>query len=188
MVPVVRYDACVLYAAPVRDLLMQLALSDLFQARWTDQIHDEWTRNVAANRPDISHASLTRCRELMDEHVPDCLVTNYEALIPTLTLPDLNDRHVLAAAIHGGAGLIVTFNLSDFPRSILRQFDIEAIHPDEFIRRLWDERSDAVLHAMRLHRASLKRPAKSAVEYIATLEECHLPETAARIRRLAAEI
>ena len=35
------YDACVLYPAPLRDLLMHLALTDLFRARWTDQIHDE---------------------------------------------------------------------------------------------------------------------------------------------------
>jgi PIN domain len=180
--PIVLYDACVLYPAPLRDLLMQLALSDLFQARWTDRIHDEWTRNVAANRPDISPASLARCRKLMDEHVPDCLVTEYEALISTLTLPDLDDRHVLAAAIHGGAGLIVTFNLSDFPASVLGQFHIEAIHPDEFIARLWSEHPDAVLQAMRRHRASLKRPAKSAAEYLATLEQYQLPEMAARLR------
>jgi PIN domain len=188
VVPVVLYDACVLYAAPVRDLLMQLALSDLFQARWTDQIHDEWMRNVLANRPDISPASLARCRKLMDEHVPDCLVTGHEALIPTLTLPDVDDRHVLAAAIHGGAGLIITFNLSDFPAAILRPFEIEAIRPDELINRFWDDHSDAVLQAMKLHRASLKKPPKSADEYLATLEQCQLPETAARIRPFALRI
>src|SRR3954464_7940809 len=81
------YDACVLYPAPLRDLLMQLALTGLFQARWTDAIHDEWTRTVLADRPDITPASLARCRRLMDEHVPDCLVLGYEPLIPTLALP-----------------------------------------------------------------------------------------------------
>jgi hypothetical protein len=124
----------------------------------------------------------------MDEHVPDCVVTEYEALIPTLTLPHVDDRHVLAAAIYGGAGIIITFNLSDFPASVLGQFHIEAIHPDEFITRLWDEHSDAVLHAMRLHRASLKNPPKSAAEYLATLEQCQLPDMAARIRPLAVQI
>ena len=188
MVPIVLYDACVLYPAPLRDLLMQLALSNLFQARWTEQIHDEWTRNVAANRPELSPASLARCRKLMDDHVPDCLVTEYEALIPTLTLPDPDDRHVLAAAIHGGAGLIVTFNLSDFPASVLEDFRIEAIHPDEFIVQLLDEQSDAVVQAMKLHRASLTRPAKSVAEYLATFELCRLPETVARLRPLAARI
>jgi hypothetical protein len=167
---------------------MQLALSDLFQARWTDQIHDEWTRNVLANRPDISPASIARCRELMDEHVPDCLVTEYEAIIPTLTLPDVNDRHVLAAAIHGGAGHIVTFNLNDFPATVLERFHIEAVHPDEFIARLCDEHLGGVLRAMRLHRASLKRPPKSANEYLATLEQCRRPETVACLRPHATEL
>ena len=188
MARIVLYDACVLYPAPLRDLLMQLALLDLFQARWTDQIHDEWTRNVLADRPDIRPASLARCRQLMDEHVPDCLVTGYEALIPTLTLPDPDDRHVLAAAIHGGAGVIVTFNLSDFPASVLGQFHIEAVHPDEFIAGLWDESPRPCFEAMRLQRASLKRPPKTAAEYLATLEQCRLPETAARVRPHADEI
>ena len=188
MAQIVLYDACVLYPASLRDLLVRLALSDLFQARWSDEIHDEWTRNVLADRPEISPASLTRCRRLMDLHVPDCLVTGYESLIPTLTLPDADDRHVLAAAIHGGAELIVTFNLSDFPTSILGQFHIEAIHPDEFVSRLWDEQPDSVLEAVRLQRAGLRNPPKSAAEYLVTLEQCRLPETAARLRLFAAQI
>jgi hypothetical protein len=67
---------------------MQLALTDIFQARWTDQIHDEWARSVLADRPGVTAESLARCRRLMDEHVPDCLISGYEAMIPTLTLPD----------------------------------------------------------------------------------------------------
>jgi hypothetical protein len=167
---------------------MQLALSDLFQARWTDQIHDEWTRSVGANRPDITPASLARCRQLMNEHVSDCLVTGYESLIPNLTLPDPDDRHVLAAAIRGVAGSIITFNLSDFPSSILEPFDIEAIHPDEFIVRLWDVHLAGVLEAMRLQRVGLKRPPKTATEYIETLERCRLSDTAARLRSYSDQI
>ena len=188
MAPTVLFDACALYPAPLRDLLMQLALTDLFRARWTDAIHDKWTRNVLANRPDLSPEGLARCRRLMDRHVPDCLVTGYESLIPDLLLPDPDDRHVLAAAIHGAAGLIVTFNLGDFPRSVLGRYRIEAIHPDKFIARLFDEDVDAVLLAARLHRASLKRPPKSADQYLATLERCRLPATAARLGSHATEI
>jgi predicted nucleic acid-binding protein len=179
---IVLYDACVLYPAPLRDLLMQLALADLFQARWTDAIHDEWTRNVLAKRPDIAPASVARCRELMDRHVPECLVTGYEPLISTLTLPDPDDRHILAAAIHGRAEVIVTFNLGDFPTAVLGPHNVEAIHPDEFVGRLWAESVEGVLGAVRLHRASLKRPPKTAAEYLATLEQCGLVETAGRLR------
>lgn len=188
MVPVVLYDACVLYPAPLRDLLMRLALAKVFQARWTDEIHDEWTRNVAANRPDIAPESLARCRRLMNEHVPDSLVLGYGPLISTLNLPDPDDRHVLAAAIHGGARIIVTFNLSDFPAPVLAGFSIEAIHPDEFIANLWDESPDAVLDSVRRQRESLKNPPKTAEELLATLEQCGLPQTAAWLRTREVEL
>lgn len=167
---------------------MRLALTDLFQARWTDQIHDEWIRNVQANRPDLPPASLARCRELMDAHVPDCLVTGYEPFIPTLALPDPDDRHVLAAAVHSGAGSIVTFNLKDFPDSVLSQYEVEAVHPDAFIVGLWEASASLVLGAVRRQRAGLKKPPKTPTEYLATLEQCRLIETVARLGPHAGEI
>src|SRR4051794_35943343 len=113
----------------------------------------------------------------MDEHVPDCLVTGYEPLIPTLVLPDPDDRHVLAAAIQGGAGAVVTFNLGDFPAAALGPYGLEAVHPDEFVVRLFDESPEAVLDAVRRQRAALRRPPKTAAEYLETLDQCRLPET-----------
>jgi hypothetical protein len=89
----VVYDACVLYPAPLRDLLMRLALTDLFRARCTDLIHDEWMRNVLAQRPDLKSEDLERTRSLMNAHVRDGLATRFEHLIPSVELPDPDDRH-----------------------------------------------------------------------------------------------
>lgn len=105
------YDACVLYPAPLRDFLMWLGLSGRFRARWTTQIHDEWKRSLLQNRPDLTSEQLDRTSALMDVAIPDALVTGHESLIPGLTLPDLDDRHVLAAAIRCGASVIVTFGV-----------------------------------------------------------------------------
>ena len=55
----------------------------------------------------------------MNQAVEDCLIEDYEPLIDSLELPDLDDRHVLAAAIRGRADLIVTYNLKDFPEKIM---------------------------------------------------------------------
>lgn len=182
------YDACTLYPAPLRDLLMHLALTDLFRARWTDQIHDEWIRSVLADRPDLKPEQLRRTRSLMDAHVRDCLVTGYEELIEGLTLPDPADRHVLAAAIRGSASVIVTFNLDDFPPEYLDKFGIEAQHPDQFITHLIDLAPAAVCAAAKRHRASLKNPPKAVDEYLGALAKQHLPETVRRLREFEALI
>ncbi len=85
-------DACVFYPAQLRDLLLRVALSDAFKARWTDQIHDEWISSPLRDRPDIASERLSHTRELMNRSVPDCLVTEYEPFIEQLTLPDPDDR------------------------------------------------------------------------------------------------
>lgn len=109
------YDACVLYPAPLRDFLMWLGLSGRFRARWSAEIHDEWKRNLLANRPDLNASQLGRTSDLMDNAIPGALVTGHEDLIAGLQLPDPDDRHVLAAAIRCNASVIVTFNEKDFP-------------------------------------------------------------------------
>jgi len=61
-------DACVLYPAPLRSYLMYLASTGLFRARWSDQIHDEWIRNLLISRPEINPDALQRTRTLMDSN------------------------------------------------------------------------------------------------------------------------
>jgi len=181
----VVYDACVLYPAPLRDLLMHLALSDLYRARWSDMIHDEWTRNVLANRPDLRPEQLERTRQLMNAHIRDSLVTSFEYLIPSIELPDAGDRHVVAAALHCGADLIVTFNLKHFPSDSLQAHKLAAQHPDDFIVDLLDLHPAGVLEAIANHRRTLKNPPKSVEEYLDTLLIQGLTQSVAILRQWA---
>lgn len=182
------YDACVLYPAPIRDLLMWLALTGMFRARWTNLIHEEWIRNVLADRGDLTREQLERTRDLMNRAVPDCLVEGYEDLVAGLAFPDADDRHVLAAAIRAGAGVIVTFNLKDFPRDALQPHGVEAQHPDEFIGHLIDLDANAVCAAVQRQRGSLKRPPKSVEEFLSTPAFAMLPHTLAHLRTVAGRI
>ncbi|GAA4451715.1 PIN domain-containing protein [Novipirellula rosea] len=179
--PVV-YDACVLFPAPLRDLLMQLALTGLFRARWSSRIHDEWTRSVLKVRPDLTVEQLSRTRQLIDSHVLDALVTGFEPLIDALELPDPDDRHVLAAAIRCGADAIVTYNLKDFPDDALSTYVIEAIHPDSFLLSQLDLASSVVPTAVKQTRARLKNPPKSPEEYLGCLGEQRLTQTVSELR------
>ncbi len=173
----VIYDACVLYPAPLRDLLMWLALSDLFQAKWTEKIHEEWITNLLKNRPDLTRKQLERTKQLMNQNVNNSLVTEYEYLIDELELPDTNDRHVFAAAIKSNAEIIVTFNLKDFPLKNLAQYGIEAQHPDEFILSLIDFNSELVCQAVQNQLNTLKNPPLSLEELLHILFRQQLPQS-----------
>ena len=181
----VVYDACVLYPAPLRSFLMYLAVTDLYHARWTNDIHEEWMRNVVKDHADIPREQVERIRDLMNVHVRDCLVSGYESLIGGLSLPDPDDRHVLAAAILCGADTIVTFNLRDFPEDALKPYGIEAQHPDEFLTYQLDLAPNVVCAAAKRHRGSLKNPAMNVEEYLASLERQGLAQTVAGLREYA---
>ncbi|APZ41804.1 PIN domain-containing protein [Acidihalobacter ferrooxydans] len=179
-------DACVLYPASLRDLLLSLARDGLYHARWSERIEDEWMRNLLAQRPDIPEDRLRHVRALMARAVPDSLVTGWEGILDGLPeLPDADDRHVLAAAICGHADAIITFNLKDFPTDVLAPFSLEALHPDDFLLNQLELDPIAALRSIKAMRARWRKPPVSAQELAATLEKLGLPMTAARLRELA---
>ncbi|MFT4100492.1 MAG: PIN domain-containing protein [Burkholderiaceae bacterium] len=171
------YDACVLYPAPLRDFLMWLGLSGRFRARWSTQIHEEWKRNLLVNRPDLRPDQVDRTSALMNQAIPDGLVSGHEALIAGLSLPDPNDCHVLAAAIRSGASVIVTFNEKDFPQTALVPYGIEAQHPDLFIGNLFDLDAMAVISAAQKQRAQLRNPPMDVDRYLDALLRQGLAQT-----------
>jgi predicted nucleic acid-binding protein len=176
-------DACVLYPAPLRDLLLSLASGELFGARWTSLIQAEWVRNLAIKRPDLTLDVLNRTATMMNSAIEDCLVEDFAWLIDSLVLPDPDDRHVLAAAIVGHADAIVTFNLRDFPEQAVRAHGIDILHPDDFLIAQYDLDPIKVLGIVKLLRSRLRKPPKSADELIATYEQQGLAQFCEKLRQ-----
>ena len=174
----VIYDANLFYPTFVRNVMLYLAKADLFRARWTEKIHEEWMRNLAQDKPAIIPEKLQRLRALINTAVPDCLVTGFEQLANGLKLPDSDDNHVLAAAIKTGARVIVTYNLKDFPSEKLTPFDIEAQHPDDFIQYQKEENQTAVLEQLKACRLSLRNPPYLQKDFIDRFHINQMPLTA----------
>ena len=181
---VVVYDACVLYPAPLRDLLIRIALTGVVRARWSDDILDECFRSISKSRPDLKASALDRTRRLMTEAVADCMVTGHESLVDGLALPDPDDRHVLAAAIRAGAQSIVTFSLKDFPSETLAAYNVEAVHPDEFVYDLLDLRPSAVMSAVRDQVAALRNPPTTVRQVLDALRANGLVQSVAKLEEL----
>jgi predicted nucleic acid-binding protein len=179
----VVYDACVLYSAPLRDLLLDLAEVRLVRPHWSNEIHEEWIRNLSHNRPDLAPESFERTRRRMDARFKNSLTKGYESKVQNFVLPDPDDRHVLAVAVHTTSSLIITNDLEGFPNTILQQHGVESVLPDEFILRLIQTEPDRVLQAAKNHRSDLNNPPKTVDEYLETLEEQKLFKTVEFLRQ-----
>jgi len=182
-------DACVLYQLAIADSLMSIAVTGLFAAKWTQKIEEEWIESLEKNRPDLKGKLATR-RDSMREAVPDWEISEaaWNSIASSLTLPDPNDVHVLAAAIAGHADCIVTRNQRDFPASIMDVHGIDILDPDEFIINQWDLENVPVMAAFKGMRARRKKPTESVEDFALTLEKYGLPATAQKIREAAALI
>lgn len=174
-------DANVLYPALLRDLLLSLAHADLYSAKWSAHIRDEWTRSLLKDHPHMEK-QVWAAAATMEEAIPDCLVTGYEPLIEGITLPDPDDRHVVAAAIAGHADAIVSWNEKDFPAEVLDQFGIELQTPDEFVLNQIMLQKFLALAAIKRMRERWERPQYDAIALVELLEKRGLPQTAAHLR------
>jgi predicted nucleic acid-binding protein len=175
-------DANILYPAPLRDFMLRLAEAELYIPKWSDEIHDEWTRNVLIDRPDLKPAQLARTRQFMDQAFEEANVKGYKSLIEGLTLPDKDDRHVLAVGIKSEAGIIITFNKKDFPAKSVKPFSINIQDPDEFVGHLLQSNLPKVLEAFYKLVNALKNPPQTHDQVLDTLEKCGLKKSVGTIR------
>jgi predicted nucleic acid-binding protein len=125
----VFFDTCVLFGGALNNVLLTLAESDVFRPLWSDQILDELRTNLSKR---IDPQNVEKRIKAMTESFPDSTVEGYDYLINSMTCDD-GDKHVLAAVVRSEAHTLVTFNLSDFPADSVTEYDIDVIHPDDFL-------------------------------------------------------
>jgi predicted nucleic acid-binding protein len=177
-------DACVLFPNVLRDTLLTLAEHELFRPLWSEATLDEVRRNVIALRK-VDPAAFDRTLALMNKSFERALVENWQPAVSELELPDLDDLHVLAAAIVGGGQAIVTFNLTDFPTNLLKPHHVDPVHPDTFLLDQLDLAPALVVTALVKQAQRFRNPPMDLSGLLARLERCGVPEFAEEVRRIA---
>ena len=162
-------DTNVLYGAVLSDALLRIAELGAYRPHWSADVLAELSRSL------VRHAGLSPERaerriEQMEQAFPDAAVTGYDGLIDGLRC-DPKDRHVLAAAIHGGCQVIVTFNIKDFRPESVESFGITVVHPQDFLLDQLDLYPRLVQEALQSQAATSQRP------------ELSYPQVLARLRR-----
>ena len=176
--PVAVLDACVLFPNYVRDVFLSVAKSEVYHPKWSLEIQQEWTNNLEKKFMGVNPDSLRRTVALMNNHFPDALTSIDRALTKGMVLPDINDLHVLSCAIAARATYLVTFNLRDFPSSVLQPLDIRAIHPDDFLIHLRTLNQLGVEEAIQAMLQRLKKPPLDPILLADKLKASNLPKFA----------
>jgi hypothetical protein len=179
-------DACVLVPIALADTLLRVAEKGLYRPLWSDRILTEAQAAIEEIHPGIDAAKrFTQMREAFD----DAVVSGWEELEGGLSLPDQDDRHVLAAAIRGGAQGIITANAKDFPAAALAPLGLEAVHPDDFLLDQLDLSPPTILQVIREQAAHTKRPPLTPRDLATLLGRAGVPGFADEIlRRMASPL
>lgn len=183
----VLLDACVLINFGLCDLFLRLAEAPrMLFPLWTGKILEEVQSTQQSRlKPPWPKENSNRWREAVETAFPEAMITGYEPLKAQVT-NDTGDRHVLAAAIHGQADLIVTFNLRHFPAEALNMWSMTASHPSDYLIALYSldpglvvSRLDAIARKRQLPPervlAHLRKSLPAFAEHVATSQGWQLP-------------
>ena len=152
----------------LRDFLVRAQIAEIYDALWSHQILDEFAMSLKRRRPDLDPKRIDRTRTLLIEQFPEAIVREYEDLIP-LMRNDVDDRHVLAAAVKGNANVLVTFNVKHFTANACEPYKIKVLTPDQFLCSLWQIYSKKMANVLVLQAIDLSKPPKTPVQLVETL-------------------
>ena len=165
-------DTNVLFPPVLRDTLLYAAAFRLFRPVWSAQTWEELARNLVA-KGGLSEPAAVRRMSFMTQAFPYAMAVPPPELIAALKNHP-KDRHVLAAAIQSGAGIIVTQNLKDFPAEVVTEHGIAALHADAFLCSLLRTDAERLLRSIHHHAARLRHPPMAASDLLSALSR-HAP-------------
>jgi predicted nucleic acid-binding protein len=160
-------DANILWSPVLRDTLLRTAERPHYQPLWSQEILEEMVRTILAKRVDTRQENLARTVANMQRAFPDATVSGYTPLTLQLTNHP-GDRHVLAAAIHGRAEYIITWNRRHFLPSATEIHGIAVLTPDTFLCQLWTRHSESIREILVQQGAELRSP-RSATTVLESL-------------------
>jgi predicted nucleic acid-binding protein len=176
-------DACVLVPIALTDTLLRLAEAGLYRPLWSERVLDEVVDAIGLIHPELPDGRAQARADTMQTSFDDACVYGWEKLVEGISLPDPNDRHVVAAALQGRADMIVTANLRDFPDEMLEPLGLEAQHPDEFLLNQLDLDPDTTIAVLHRQAAATRRPEISTKVLLDHLARCGVPKFAGAAAR-----
>ena len=170
-------DTCVLFPTVMRTILLEAVKLNHDSAFWSEKILSEWAAS-AKKVGEFGQLQADSEISILRTNWPNSVISFSFELEESLYLPDLNDRHVLAAAIAGKCDAIITLNKKDFPRQILDQYGLIRLDPDHVILEYLKDDAYIIIEIVQdlLREASKKFDEEWTIRQL--LRKARLPRTA----------
>lgn len=177
-------DTSVLFPFSVMDLFLALAEDHVHHLLWTDELLDEWER-VIVREHHRSPESATSITDAIREFFADTRIdpASYRDRIDEMPGPDPDDHVHSAAAIAGGAGILITWDKNGFPTQALQELGLRVADPETYLVELLADIGDQVHATIEALARSKTRPSMSTEDLLGALRRAGLPDFT---RRLAA--
>ncbi|MEO5535800.1 MAG: PIN domain-containing protein [Pseudolysinimonas sp.] len=173
-------DTCTIFGSVINDLILWLAEGGAFRPLWSEGVMKELQENLVEKGVDSDLAE--KRVQQMRTFFPDAMVDGYEELIDRMTCHS-KDRHVLAAAVRANAEVLVTFNLKDFPDECVESYEIEVVHPDDFLLDQLDLYPSLVVRTLRRLVELYQNPSITMEDLLEMLIRSGVPNFVDEVRR-----
>lgn len=178
-------DACVLVPVSLADTLLRAAEAELYRPLWSERILAEARVAILDVHPDAPPARVDARLAAMCRAFEDASVHDWEPLVDGIVLgDDPDDRHVVAAAVRGGASAVVTANVRDFPDEAMSALGLHAVRPDDFLLDLADLDPPTMVEVVWGQATATARPPLTPGQVLDSLDRAGAPEFAAFMRPL----
>lgn len=178
-------DACVLVPVALADTLLRAAEAGLYRPLWSDRILAETRAAILEVHPDEPHARVDARLAAMGCAFEDATVRDWEPLVDGIVLGgDPDDRHVVAAAVRGGASAVVTANVKEFPDPAMASLGLHAVRPDDFLLDLVDLDPPTMVEVVWNQAGATARPPLTPGQVLDSLDRAGAPEFATFMRPL----
>lgn len=176
-------DTNVLFPFSVMDLLLALSEDGIHEVIWTETLLDEWEEVIVRehHRTAETAASITAAiREFFSES--DIKRSAYKHLLREMPDNDPDDHEHMAPAIVGGASILVTRNVKDFPADPLARHGLRVVEPDTYLCEPMDDMADEMVDTVVRLADEERQPPKAPDDLVADLERADVPRLARQIQ------
>lgn len=177
-------DANVLYPISVADLFLRLGELYIHDVLWSQDLLREVERVLIEHKGLAAEAAAYFC-DCIREAFPEGEIprSSYEHLIPTRTGPDPDDWVHSAAAVGGGATILLSTDRRGFPKRDLG--DVRRVSPDAYFSELLIGFPAEILSVVNEMGSQRKAP-QAVGTTLSALAQAGLPQFAAGVDRLLA--